>query len=117
MKITTLVAGLAISAAAGMAYAAAPAPGNGQLQQQAGAQSAARATYPAYGVLRAVNAKSHKIQIAHEPIAALQWPAMTMWFNLQGPLPNEVKVGDSVRFVLEQSRSEEWVITRIERKR
>jgi Cu(I)/Ag(I) efflux system protein CusF len=113
MKIFTLVSGLAISAVIGMAHAAPPALANDKAPQQE-AQSVTRAQYSGHGVLRAV--KPNKVQIAHEPIAELQWPAMTMWFVLQGPLPGEVKVGDNVRFVLEQTRPEEWVITRIERK-
>jgi Cu/Ag efflux protein CusF len=48
---------------------------------------------------------------------SLGWPAMTMWFALRDPLPDEVRVGDGVRFELEQVRSKEWAITRIERKR
>jgi Cu/Ag efflux protein CusF len=60
--------------------------------------------------------KANKVQITHEPIAELEWPAMTMWFALQAPLPAQLKLGDRVRFEMEQTRSKEWVIHRIERK-
>lgn len=69
------------------------------------------------GVLKAVNAMAGKVQIAHEPIDSLGWPAMTMWFALRDPLPRDVMAGDSVRFELEQRQPKEWVVTRIERKR
>jgi Cu/Ag efflux protein CusF len=69
------------------------------------------------GVLKAMNAKAGKVQIAHAPIDSLGWPAMTMWFVLRDPLPKDVMVGDNVRFELEQTQSKEWVVTRIERKR
>jgi Cu/Ag efflux protein CusF len=69
------------------------------------------------GILKAVNAQAGKVQIAHEPIAELGWPAMTMWFALREPLPGNVKAGDGVRFEMEQTRSKAWAITRIERGR
>ena len=78
------------------------------------AQSAAQDRYAGQGVLKAV--KPDKVLIAHEPIAELQWPEMTMWFALQAPLPGELRVGDQVRFEMEQTRSKEWAIHRIERK-
>lgn len=114
MKTFTLAAGLVFSAAIGMAHAATPAHEGGHDQQQRGAQPAAPAKYAAEGVLRAV--KANKVQIAHEPVAELEWPAMTMWFVLQAPLPAQVRVGDKVRFEMEQTRSKEWAIHRIERK-
>lgn len=77
----------------------------------------ASASLSGTGVLKAVNTKAGKVQIAHEPIDSLGWPAMTMWFALRYPLPRNVMVGDSVRFELEQTQSKEWVVTRIERKR
>jgi Cu/Ag efflux protein CusF len=69
------------------------------------------------GVLKTVNAQAGKVRIAHEHIDSLGWPSMTMWFALRVPLPVETKVGDSVRFELEQINSKEWVITCIERKK
>lgn len=29
-----------------------------------------------------INEPAHKVQIAHEAIASLNWPAMSMWFTL-----------------------------------
>ncbi len=70
-------------------------------------------TYTGTGILKEV--ESGRIKIAHNPIAALHWPAMTMWFLLHGPLSGDVKVGNKVQFELAQTGSGKWVITRIER--
>jgi Cu/Ag efflux protein CusF len=75
----------------------------------------AAATYAGIGVLKAVNAKDGKVQIAHEPIAELDWPSMTMWFMLQTPLPQNLKVGDKVRFEIVQKNGKQWVIVNIGR--
>ena len=74
------------------------------------------ATHAGTGVLKAVNAKDGKVQIAHEPIAALDWPAMTMWFMLHAPLPADIKVGDGVRFEMTQGDNKQWMIIKISRK-
>jgi len=74
------------------------------------------ATYVGIGLLKAVNAKDGKVQIAHEPIAELDWPSMTMWFTLRKPLVKGLKVGDAVRFEMMQGEKKQWVIEKIERK-
>lgn len=68
------------------------------------------------GVIKAVNAQAHKVQIAHDAIPSLNWPPMTMWFGVQGALPQDLKAGDSVKFDLQQLEGKKWSITRIERK-
>jgi len=53
------------------------------------------------GVVRAINAQAGTVTVAHGPIAALNWPAMTMAFPVQSPaLLNGVSVGSRVHFVL-----------------
>ncbi|MBI5006065.1 MAG: copper-binding protein [Nitrosomonadales bacterium] len=74
------------------------------------------ATHAGTGVLKAVNAKDGKVQIAHEPIAELNWPPMTMWFALRDPLPYDLKAGDAVRFELMQDEKKQWMIVKIGRK-
>lgn len=55
----------------------------------------------AEGVVRAINVQTGTVTIAHQPIAALNWPAMTMAFPVQSPtLLNGVSVGSRVHFVL-----------------
>ncbi len=65
------------------------------------------------GVLKAVNANAGKVQIAHEPIAELGWPAMTMWFALQTPLPQNLKAGDKVLFEIAQKNGKQWGVVNI----
>jgi Cu/Ag efflux protein CusF len=68
------------------------------------------------GVLRGINAAAGKVQIAHEPIAALGWPAMTMWFMLKTPLPQDIQIGDNVHFEMMQGDKNQWQIVKISRK-
>ncbi|MFA6120692.1 MAG: copper-binding protein [Sideroxydans sp.] len=72
------------------------------------------ATQHATGVVKALQA--NKIQITHEPIAALNWPAMTMWFSLLKPIQNNIKVGDEVRFEMTQGSDKQWTIVTIQQK-
>ncbi|MFZ2162777.1 MAG: copper-binding protein [Sideroxyarcus sp.] len=67
-------------------------------------------------MLKSVNAKDGKVLIAHEPIADLDWPSMTMWFALREPLPKDLKTGDAVRFEIMQGEKKQWVIVKIGRK-
>ena len=73
------------------------------------------ATHQGTGVLKAVNAKAHKVQIAHEAIPGLDWPPMVMWFALQGELPQDLKMGDKVQFELQQVDGKKWGISHIEK--
>ncbi|MBI5919278.1 MAG: copper-binding protein [Nitrosomonadales bacterium] len=78
--------------------------------------SQAAAIHEGIGVLKAINMKERKVQLAHEAIPSLGWPGMTMWFTLQAPLPDGIQVGDSVRFELGRTEAKKWVISKIERK-
>jgi Cu(I)/Ag(I) efflux system protein CusF len=53
------------------------------------------------GVIKAVDAKAGTVVIAHGPIAALKWPAMTMKFKVESAaVLKGVTVGKKVHFVL-----------------
>ena len=53
------------------------------------------------GVVKAVDAKAGTVTIAHDPIPALKWPAMTMKFKVESAgLLNGVAVGKKIHFVL-----------------
>lgn len=112
LSLALMIAMAATVAMAGAAYAATPP--SGQEMQRTASQAV---KHEGYGVLKAISTATGKVQLAHEAIPSLGWPAMTMWFALHGPLPKEVKVGERVRFELEQFQSKEWVIIRIESKR
>lgn len=110
MKTLTLAFILALLATGTAARAASHEHHHDTAMQQAAT------TYVGTGVLKSVNAKDGKVQIAHEPIAELDWPAMTMWFTLREPLPKSLKTGDAVRFEMMQGEKKQWVIEKIERK-
>lgn len=71
------------------------------------------AIYTATGVVKAV--KPGKVQIAHEPIPALDWPQMTMWFEI-GEMPAGVQSGDAVRFEIRQRSDKKWQVEKIEKR-
>lgn len=53
------------------------------------------------GVVKAADATAQSVTIAHEPIAALQWPAMTMRFKATSDVLKPVKPGQRVGFCFE----------------
>ena len=50
------------------------------------------------GTIQAVDAAAHTVTIAHGPIEALKWPAMTMTFKTSGVDLAAFKKGDQVNF-------------------
>jgi Cu/Ag efflux protein CusF len=58
------------------------------------------------GVVQGIDKANGKVKLTHDPIAALGWPRMTMFFRLKdGALADQVKEGDKVEFSLEKSAS------------
>ncbi|MEO8008675.1 MAG: copper-binding protein [Betaproteobacteria bacterium] len=58
------------------------------------------------GVVQDIDKANGKVKLAHDPIAALGWPKMTMFFRLKdSALADQVKIGDKVEFFLEKSAS------------
>ena len=115
MKKTLLLgmAGMLCIASAGVAHAAQEgsmhmAPGSSMGQAPASAISVA-------GVVRQIKPEAGKIKIAHDPIAPLHWPAMTMDFRVKDKaMLKEVSAGDKITFELGRDASG-LVITRIEK--
>jgi Cu(I)/Ag(I) efflux system periplasmic protein CusF len=71
------------------------------LAHQGESHAAAPQTAEGQGVVKAVDAKAGTITIAHGPIAALKWPAMTMKFKVEkASILNGVAVGKKIHFVL-----------------
>ncbi|HET7833305.1 MAG TPA: copper-binding protein [Gallionella sp.] len=117
MKSSNLLLIVAIATGSATAYAAQSSAEHAAHHHPALLAPDAPGKPEGLGILKEVDAAAGKVKIAHEPITALNWPGMTMWFALQAPLPPEIKVGDSVRFDLQQGTTKEWVIARIERKK
>jgi Cu(I)/Ag(I) efflux system protein CusF len=67
------------------------------------------------GVVQSVDAGNGSLTIAHEPIAALGWPAMTMSFKVDKPVLLEgVEAGQHIEFTL-RGRDMSAIVTSIEK--
>ena len=79
---------------------------------ESGHSTARTAGITGTGVVQAVDKANGKIKVTHDPIAAMGWPKMTMFFRLKdSSLADQVKEGDKVEFSLERSASG-YVISR-----
>lgn len=74
------------------------------------AHSGEQAMHQGSGVIKGF--KPGKIQIAHQAITSLGWPAMTMWFEWQGE-EADLKIGQKVNFTLESKDGKKWSIREI----
>jgi len=64
-----------------------------------------------------IDAKSGKVTLAHEPIAQLDWPAMTMGFKVKDRKQlDKLKAGDEVEFNLKADAQKQYTIERIEKR-
>lgn len=55
--------------------------------------------HAAVGTVTAVDAAAGKVTVAHEPVASLKWPAMTMGFEVEDKETlRALQAGDKVRF-------------------
>ena len=67
---------------------------------------ASGATIMATGVVKSIDKTNEKVKLIHDPITALGWPKMTMFFRLkEAALADQVKEGDVVQFSLEKATS------------
>jgi len=77
-------------------------------QQTAPGQSARSQTagITGNGIVQVIDKANGKVKLTHDPIAALAWPKMTMFFRLKdNALADQVTEGDKVQFTLEKSGS------------
>jgi Cu(I)/Ag(I) efflux system membrane fusion protein len=66
------------------------------------------------GIINSVDAKVGKINLSHEPIASLDWPAMTMDFDVKDKTSlTNLKPGQKVIFKLIETRKGKYVISEI----
>lgn len=67
------------------------------------------------GKINSVDADHHAVNITHDPIAALQWPGMTMDFAVAESVDlSGFKAGDSVEFTLKAGDNNQYSIVTIE---
>lgn len=58
------------------------------------------------GVVQVIDKTNGKVKLSHDPIEALGWPKMIMFFRLKdSALADQIKEGDTVEFSLEKSAS------------
>jgi Cu(I)/Ag(I) efflux system protein CusF len=91
--------------------AAEPAPMTSETSAMV-TEAAAATKASATGTVEAVDAAAGKITIAHGPVDALQWPAMTMGFKATPEQVASVQVGQKVQFEFE-SQGMDATITQI----
>ena len=90
------VAALGVSATGALAH------GQDHSAHAGHAAPAAAGSVEGTGVVKKIDAKSGSVTIAHDPIKALNWPAMTMPFKVADKaLLAKMKPGAKVRFQLE----------------
>ncbi|MDR2364976.1 MAG: copper-binding protein [Zoogloeaceae bacterium] len=58
------------------------------------------------GIVKKIDAEKQRLVLAHDPIAQLKWPAMTMPFAVTDPaLLQGLKVGDRIGFDLKDEQT------------
>ena len=76
-------------------------------------KSETAATHKATGVVKSIDAKNSTVTFAHEPVASMKWPAMTMTFKADDPkLVQGLTTGQKVNFEFTQ-RGKDYVLTTI----
>lgn len=71
-------------------------------------------THHGTGVINSVDQKKAKVNISHEAIASLGWPAMTMSFKVRDKHAlSTLKTGEKVEFELIEQPAGQYVITKI----
>ncbi len=77
-------------------------------------KNAAAQVHKGQGTVKRIDEKSGKINIAHGPIASLNWPAMTMDLQVRDKaLLKDVTPGQNVEFDIAQTGPTQFVITRM----
>ena len=105
---------LAMIAAACSQETAAPAK-EGMDTMEANEPAAVAGPIRSTGTVTAIDAAAGTISLDHEPIAAINWPAMSMQFRAEDPaMLQGIAVGDSVAFEL-KSESESQIVTMLEK--
>jgi Cu(I)/Ag(I) efflux system protein CusF len=83
--VAAVVAGLPVHAAE-----------NAARDRQSMTNGAEAQVHPAVGVVKAIDARSGTVTLAHEPVPALGWPAMVMPFSVSAELARGIQVGQKV---------------------
>jgi len=99
---------------AGAAPAAPPSASSGGTIAAAPGGTPAAVGHKAAGTVKTIDTKSGTLSVAHEPVASLKWPAMTMDFKAANDaLLAGLKPGAAIAFEFVERAPGEWVITKI----
>jgi Cu(I)/Ag(I) efflux system protein CusF len=102
-----------LGAVLGLALAISPAIHAAEMPgRKSEGQSAAVTTGQTRGVIKSLDAAKGTVTIAHEAVAALKWPAMTMAFAITPEQARGIEVGQKVDFEF-SATSKAATITRI----
>ncbi len=83
-----------------------------KVEGASGDHHAAAAGIEATGKINSVDAANHKINITHDPIAALSWPKMTMEFPVVSDVDlSGFKAGDMVKFSMKPGENDQYSVT------
>jgi len=75
---------------------------------------AAQSAHPATGVVKKVDAAKGTVTLAHDPVKSLNWPAMTMDFQVRDKASlAKLKPGQKIEFELVEEKKGSYVISRI----
>jgi RND family efflux transporter MFP subunit len=112
-NLKAAISGFGPSGAGGASDAAPGASSGGAIAAAPGAKPAS-VGHKAVGTIKAVDAKSGTLSVAHEPVASLKWPAMTMDFKAANEaLLAGLKPGAAIDFEFVERAPGEWVITKV----
>jgi len=95
--------------------AAAPAQKADMAEMDMAAPAATAGPIEGEGVVIAVDAAAGTVSLDHEPIAAINWPSMSMQFTAEDPaMLQGLAVGDRVTFEL-KSATESTMLTAVQK--
>jgi Cu(I)/Ag(I) efflux system protein CusF len=112
LKKMVVTAAVAVLAAGPAAILAAEKSGPDVAGKNTAGQAASAATHKTTGVVKGLDARAGTIMLAHEPVPALKWSAMTMPFKITPELAKGLKVGQRVEIEF-QARDMDGTITKI----
>lgn len=112
MKVTRIIASLALCAIATSAVHAQQMKMDGMSKMDTPSKSD-KATHNAVGVVKAVDQAKSTVTFAHEPVKSLNWPSMTMAFQVKDKaLFDKLSNGKKVDFEFVQ-QGKDYVVTAV----
>lgn len=106
MKVSTIALAVAMTLCTPFAYSA------DQEGDHGGHHANAGSTTKLHGTVNSVNAANGRVNISHDPVESLKWPAMKMNFKAHDPaLLQDIKPGMTVDFEIEKMGNEYHVVS------